>query len=528
MKRSYKHYWAIVMYKQSINPFLNTAYVDLSDNEMFSDYLLSLGFGSNTKNLTYLNLNNTEVSTQGITNNITNNISKLKHLNVENAGPGCDVSEAILSGAIVQAKDLILLEYSPSTINSNQDTKKRTKKNNVENYSHVLSKACCNLKHVKLGSESSCVDFIHLFHLSSLVSLNLNKPVFGTPHVEALSKLNNLRSVKLESVQWEKGFSDKQISSWACKLDHLSLVSCKVKDADIEQFFISKPPIHSLVLSGNDSVVGKCFGKLSSCVNLSSLDLSASKRLSGPSLQLLSTCDSLTELNLSSCEIKDAKAKGFLSNIPENLESLILADNDLSDKSLELIVNNLRNLKKIDLSGNINLLNVGMCSVFENVILNDLVRSKSNKAEIQAGVNELMQSKKLRSLSVRGNKLSDLDIKNFNLTSLDVSDNNLGDNITQSIFESIVVQEQSHPLRRLDVSMNRITHEGVSGLKVINNNLNADSCNLRFLNLSNNPCATDNAIMEHSILDAVSSDIYELVLEYATQDGYDSGDVQRL
>jgi Leucine-rich repeat (LRR) protein len=528
-RRSYKHYWAIVQFKQSINPFIGASFVDLQDNEQFSDHLLLCSFGSGSENLRSLNLKNTVISTQGLVQLFSRpGFNSLSFLDIENGGLNCDISAAINAGMLNNCGALKVLKYSPSVVPDQKEVSppKKRKKEDQTNYTEILAKKCSKLRLIKLGTNTNAQDFSPLLHLSSLSEIDLLKPVIGPSHVDLLAKLTNLRSARIIEAQWEKGFSDKQFDRWAKNLEHLTLSKCKLKDSDIDPFLSKNSSLKSLDLSYNDGITGKFFFNLANCPNLTTLNVSHSKKVSGKNLEsLLSSY--ITDLDLSNCDIKDNKVKGFLSKLPESLRRLNLAGNDLSDDSLDKIIEN-KSLREIDLSGNINLFEVGKLSSMEVVTLKNVVSGKTNREEIENGVNKLLSSKTLRSISISGNKLKKINVealtRSESLTLLDLSDNDITDTVSQALFNDILERKNKQPLVTLNLASNRISFDGVATLQTINAKLDVETCNLRNLDLSFNPCATDHAIMEHAILDKVSSVIYDLVMEFLeTTDGYDSG-----
>jgi hypothetical protein len=522
VKRSYKHYWAIVQYKQSINPFRGSVYVDLLDNEQFSDNLLLLSFGTGSENLRHLNLQNTFVSSQGLIQLFSRAFPNMRFIDVENAGVNCDIATAIDAGMFQNMQNLRALKFSPPVAPTNDlSPPKKKKKQEKSNYVEILAKQCTNLQCAKLGSAIT-QDCIDLFKLTSLVEIDLTKPIIGKAHVDLLEKLTNLRIAKITEAQWEKGFSDKQFGRWCSRLEHLTLSKCKLKDADIEPILDDKSQLISLDLSYNDSVVGKIFSKFDQCKNLVSVNVSHSKKVSGKNLENLLSSN-ITHLDLSNCELKDNKIKAFLAKLPDSLTSLNLANNDLSDDSMDKLITN-KSLREVDLSGNINLYEVEKLASLESVTIRNVTSGKANRDDIEKGVNELLKSTTLRTLIASGNKIKKVEKPNASITKLDLSENEITNRFAHELFQDILDKKEKHQLSWLSLASNRISYDGVSALQTINETLDQDTCNLRYLDVSNNPCATDNAIMEHAILDKVSSQFYDLVMEFLeTQDGYDSG-----
>jgi hypothetical protein len=519
--RSYKHYWAIVQFKQSINPFKGSISVDLQDNEQFSDNLLLTCLAQGSEQLRHLNLQNTLVTSAGLAALFSRPFNHLTYLNIENAGPSCDIATAIDEGGIqTNIPNLKVIKYSPPLApQADLEPPKKKKKVAPSQWAQVLSLQCPKLQIVKLGS-STAYDFLELLRVESLVEIDLTKPIIGNAHVEQLAKLKHLKTVRITEPTWEKGFADKQLAKWTLGLDHLTLSKCKLKDADIEPMLTNQCQIKTLDLSYNDSIVGKVFGKLD-LTHLQTINLSGCKKITGKNLESLVT--NASRLDLSQCDLKDAKVKTWASKIPGSITYLNLAHNDLSDETVEKLVTN-ANLRHVDFSGNINLYQVEKLVNMETVILNNVTSGKSNRDEIETGVNLLLRSTTLRVLHANSNKIKKLDASGISLTELDLADNEITDKFTSTLFEEVLKKKKEHPLEKLNIASNHVSYDGVALLEKINKELNVDTCNLRRIDLSHNPCATDNAIMSHDILDKVSSTIYKLALEFLeTQDGYDSG-----
>ncbi|KAL9642703.1 hypothetical protein ABK040_009782 [Willaertia magna] len=509
MKHSYQHYWVYVQYKQSINPFLNSIYLNFSWNKQFSDNLLENILNNKCLNLNYLNLSETLITNLGF----NNNCKKLPQLNelIINNSEIKEIEEILQTVENLQnLKKFIFI--CKQTENNNLNEEEEEKKNvfisesmlDIKNLNDKLSEVFID-GNFNLNFSSLCKHFKQL-EMIRLQNGSLSKNI----HL-----CNTIKILEFNNVIFEKKFTFEKL--FKCNLTELVFENCDLKEKDLEMILENEAirNLKTFSISFNQSNLnGKFIKILENLKNLEILDISGNTTISGNNLEYICNLSSLKQLYLNDLNLKDSKIKLFLKSVEKlnNLNILDLENNEITIVSLELLVEKAKQLTSLDLSGNgglddlsvllklKNLRNLTLDSMDQELISN-LLTLYSKESELC-----LIEELSLEECELNGKELFDF-LQNVNdLKRLKLSRNAINDDGSKSIFGSLSIKKQTN-LQELDLSHNSISINGIDNLKEFTEYFTGR------LNLSHNEIAQDKD--ENEKLLELTSMTYDLILDNA-------------
>ncbi|XP_022722224.1 receptor-like protein 12 [Durio zibethinus] len=326
--------------------------------------------------------------------------------------------------------------------------------------------------------------FAFLSGLPSLKSLNMgDNQLQGSIDIEGLNNLTNLKNLDLSSNRIESFQPSKQGKEMQLRMTNLEVLdlSSNLFKNDTFAFLSGLPSLKSLNMGDNQLKGSIDIEGLNNLTNLKNLDLSSNRIESfqpskqGKEMQLRMT--NLEVLDLSSNLFKN-DTFAFLSGLP-SLKSLNMGDNQLKGSIDIEGLNNLTNLKNLDLSSNriesfqpskqgkemqLRMTNLEVLDLSSNLFKNDTFAFLSGLPS-------------LKSLSMRDNQLQgsiDIDGLNnlTNLKNLDLSSNRIES--FQPSKQGKEMQLRMTNLEVLDLSSNLFKNDtfaflsGLPSLKSLN------------------------------------------------------------